>query len=324
MLSRFWLILAIAGVLATASGFAEEPVVTAVKAITSGPSDPPSQRISRPACLEELNLAPRQRAQIRAIVVDYDADIAAVEAIEHRYLETIRTEAILLSAIEDNLTEPQREQVRDQRRRVAQHEKAISRTSIKANQETAKPVSAVEGERSIIGVPLTPEQEATADAIQEKYLSTLRSSNRSIQGLHNRLVSLESDKFVEIEKILTEEQLKQLRRFAGRHRPPRRVRHSASATRRCPDEASVLAAGRTAPCHGHPHPQPMKGPDRETHRSLVGISRRDCPGGRAAILDAHGKRPCRCPGNGLLQPLRPRPLRRAQSGRRHCDSHLWQ
>ena len=59
-------------------------------------------------------------------------------------------------------------------------------------------------------MPLTPEQEAAADAIQEKYLSRLRSLNRGIQGLHNRLVSLEADKFVEIEKVLTKDQLKQL------------------------------------------------------------------------------------------------------------------
>jgi hypothetical protein len=127
-----------------------------------------------------------------------------------RYLETIRTEAILLSAIEDNLTEPQRQQVRDQRRRVAQHEKAIAGTNVKAKQETVKPVSAVEQDLAIVGVSLTPAQEAMADAIQEKYLSRLRALNRGIQGLHNRLVSLEADKLVEIEKVLTKDQLKQL------------------------------------------------------------------------------------------------------------------
>ena len=161
--------------------------------------------------LEKRNLAPEQKVQIEAIVRDYDADVASVwKQFGDRYLETIRTEASLLSAIEDNLTEPQRQQVRDERRRVAQHEKSLAGTNVKAKRESAKPVSAVEEEIAIAGVPLTPKQEAAADAIQEKYLSRLRSLNRGIQGLHNRLVSLEADKFVEIEKVLTKDQLKQL------------------------------------------------------------------------------------------------------------------
>ena len=142
---------------------------------------------------------------------DYDADVASVwKQFSDRYLETIRTEATLLSAIEDNLTETQRQQVRGQRRRVAQHEKKLAKTNAEGKEETAKPVSAVEQEIAIVGVPLTSDQEAAADALQEKYLSRLRSLNRSVEGLHNRLVSLEADKLVEIEKLLTEDQLKQL------------------------------------------------------------------------------------------------------------------
>ena len=212
VITSFWRVLAVAGVLAIGSAFAQEPAATAVKPTNPGPStQAPSQQVALPTFLEKLNLAPQQQAQIQEIVRDYDADVASVwKQFSDRYLETIRTEAILLSAIEDNLTEPQRQQVRDQRRRVAQHEKAIAGTNVKAKQETAKPVSAVEKELAIVGVSLTPEQEAAADAIQEKYLSRLRSLNRGIQGLHNRLVSLEADKFVEIEKVLTKDQLKQL------------------------------------------------------------------------------------------------------------------
>jgi hypothetical protein len=58
---------------------------------------------------------------------------------------------------------------------------------------------------------LTPEQEDAADKIQQKYAGRLRSLNRDIQGLHTRLVSLEADKLVELEKLLTPEQLAQLR-----------------------------------------------------------------------------------------------------------------
>jgi hypothetical protein len=213
VITSFWSVLAVAGVLAIGSAFAQEPAATAVEPMNPGPStQAPSQRVALPTGLEKLNLTPQQQAQIQEIVRDYDADVASVwKQFSNRYLETIRTEAVLLSAIEDNLTEPQRQQVRDQRRRVAQHEKAIAGTNVKAKQETAKPASAVKEALAIVGVPLTPEQEAKADAIQEKYLSRLRSLNRGIQGLHNRLVSLEADKFVEIEKVLTEDQLKQLR-----------------------------------------------------------------------------------------------------------------
>lgn len=212
VITSFWRVLTIAGVLAIGTAYAQEPAATADMPNNPGPStQTPSQQVALPTILEKLNLAPQQQVQIQDIVRDYDADIASVwKQFSDRYLKTIKTEAILLSAIEDNLTEPQRQQVRDQRRRVAQHEKALAGTKVKAKQETAKPVSAVEKELEIVGVPLTPEQEAAADAIQEKYLSRLRSLNRDIQGLHNRLVSLEADKLVEIEKVLTKDQLKQL------------------------------------------------------------------------------------------------------------------
>ena len=212
VITSSWRVLAVAGVLAIGSAFAQEPAATSVKPTNPGPStQAPSRQVALPTCLEKLNLTPQQQAQIQEIVCDYDADVASVwKQFSDRYLETIRTEAILLSAIEDNLTEPQRQQVRDQRRRVAQHEKAIAGTNVKAKQETAKPVSAVEEELEIVGVPLTPDQEAAAEAIQEKYLDRLRSLNRGIQGLHNRLVSLEADKFVEIEKVLTKDQLQEL------------------------------------------------------------------------------------------------------------------
>jgi len=115
----------------------------------------------------------------------------------------------LLAAIEDNLTEPQRTQVHAQRRKVAHAEKALEGTNSKPNQATAKPADAAE--QATAGISLTSEQEAAADQIHQKYAGQLRSLNRDIQGLHTRLVSLEADKLVEIEKTLTKEQLVQLR-----------------------------------------------------------------------------------------------------------------
>ena len=60
------------------------------------------------------------------------------------------------------------------------------------------------------GLLSSPHLEAAADTLQGKYLDRLRSLNRDIEGLHTRLVALEADKLVEIEKILTKEQLTQL------------------------------------------------------------------------------------------------------------------
>jgi hypothetical protein len=208
MFSLGAMVLVAASALTVARAFAEDPAATEVKPRAK----PASDDVAIPACLEKLMLSPQQRDQIKEIVRDYDTDLASVwKQFGDRYLETIRTEASLLAAIEDNLTEPQRKQVRDQRRKTAQHQKALAGTDLKLNQATARPASAVEEEIAIVGVSLTAEQELAADKLQEKYLSHLRSLNRDIQGLHTRLVSLEADKLVELENVLTKEQLSQLR-----------------------------------------------------------------------------------------------------------------
>ena len=79
-----------------------------------------SEPVAIPEFLEKLKLSQQQQDQVKEIVRDYDADIAAVwNQFSIRYRDTIRTETLLLAAIEDNLTEAQRTQVRDQRRKVA-------------------------------------------------------------------------------------------------------------------------------------------------------------------------------------------------------------
>jgi len=208
MFSQSAIVLAIAGVLNLSAALAQEPAKAGIglrpKVATNN--------VVMPACLEKLALTQPQQEQIKEVVRDYEEDLANVwKQFGERYLEAIRTEAMLLSAIEDNLTEPQRKQVRDQRRKTAQHQKALAGTDLKPNQATAKPVSAVEEEIAIVGISLTAEQELAADKVQEKYLSHLRSLNRDIQGLHTRLVSLEADKLVEIENLLTKDQLLKLR-----------------------------------------------------------------------------------------------------------------
>jgi hypothetical protein len=218
---------AAAGVLTVASAFGQAPANTGLQ--TRVPAA--SNEGAIPECLASLTLTPQQQMQIKEIVRDYNADLASVwKQFGDRYLETIRTESLLLAAIEDNLTEPQRKQARDQRRKTAQHQKALAGTDVKPNQATAKPASAVEEEIALVGISLTPEQEAAADRLQEKYLSHLRSLNRDIQGLHTRLVSLEADKLVELENVLTKDQLSQLHE----------IRQNAPV-------APKVATGRTTP-----------------------------------------------------------------------------
>ncbi|MBC8117308.1 MAG: hypothetical protein H7062_23170, partial [Candidatus Saccharimonas sp.] len=201
-----------------------------------------SESAAIPECLEKLKLSAQQQDQIKEIVRNYDASLGAVwKQFGDRYMQTIAMESSLLAAIEDNLTDGQRQQVRDQRRKTAQHEKAIAATSTKVNQatvkpneETTKPATADEEVLSHIGVSLTDEQEAAADKVQEKYHSQLRSLNRDIQGLHTRLVSLEADKLVEIEKVLTKEQLAQLR--TNRQNAPATPKVAISRTERTKTE----------------------------------------------------------------------------------------
>lgn len=200
--------LAAAGILTLAPAFAQDPARPGVGL----PPKAVSNSTAIPTCLEQLKLTPQQQEQVKEVVRNYDEDMVSVwKQFGDRYLETIRTEVLLLTAIEDNLTEPQRKQVRAQRRQTAQHQKALAATGAKLNQATTQAPSAVEQEISLSGITLTAEQEAAADKLQEKYLSNLRSLNRDIQGLHTRLVSLEADKLVEIESVLTKEQLAQLR-----------------------------------------------------------------------------------------------------------------
>jgi hypothetical protein len=222
--SRRWTIrrvssvLTVAAVLAAAPAFAKDPAPPSSKAPAVHPHAQP-ESAAIPECLEKLKLTAAQETQIKEIVHNYDASIGVVwKQFSSRYMQAICMETTLLAAIEDTLTESQRNQVHQQRRKTAQHEKVIAATSTKVNQatvtpneETTKPATAAEEGLASVGVSLTDAQEATAEKIQDKYRTQLRSLNRDIQGLHTQLVSLEADKLVEIEKVLTKDQLAQLR-----------------------------------------------------------------------------------------------------------------
>lgn len=216
-------LLAVVGVVALAPAFAKDQFEKGAKPTGKGTAtrgQAQSESAPLPECLKNLKLSTEQQDQIQEIAHKYDESLGAVwQQFGQRYMQTICMETTLLAAIEDNLTEQQRQQVRDQRRKTAKLEKAMAATNTKPNQaevtkdeETTKPANAAEEGLEAIDVSLTDEQEAVADKIQEKYRAHLRSLNRDIQGLHTRLVSLEADKLVEIEKVLTKEQLTQLRK----------------------------------------------------------------------------------------------------------------
>lgn len=215
-------LLAVAGVVSLAPTFAKAPKDKVIKKSNQESAletqDQPAT-VAIPACLGKLNLSAQQQEQIQEVIQNYDQSMGQVwKQFGGRYMQAVATESLLLAAIEDGLTEPQRQQVRDQRRMTAKHEKAMAGTNTKPNQatatpneETTKPATSAEQSLAVVEVSLTDEQEAAAEKIQDKYRSQLRSVNRDIQGLHTRLVALECDKLVEIEKLLTPEQLAQLR-----------------------------------------------------------------------------------------------------------------
>jgi hypothetical protein len=207
-------LLAIAGLVAIAPAFAKDPAEKEAKSNGKGTAVkvPNHETTAIPECLEKLKLSSQQQEQIKGIIGSYDESLASVwTKFGERYMQTIDLESQLLAAVEDNLTETQRQQVRSQRHKTTRHEKAIEGTNTKPNQATSKTANAVDDELAGVGVSLTAEQEAAADTIEEKYRSHLRSLNRDIEGLHAQLLSLAADKLVEVEKVLTKEQLTELR-----------------------------------------------------------------------------------------------------------------
>ncbi len=238
-------LLTVACLLALAPAFAQDRAKSEVKStnkVNSGRDNEQarpekgqahSEQVAIPECLQKLNLTSQQQEQVKEIVHNYDGSLGMVwKQYSDTYLKTISLETSMMAAIEDSLTESQREQVRQQRRITAQHEKAQAGSNPKGNQTpvksnieprkpnqtaektddaTAKPAQAVEDGLAAAGITLTDEQEAAADTVQQKYRSQFRAMNRDIGRLHIRLVSLEADKLAEIEKVLTKEQLIQLR-----------------------------------------------------------------------------------------------------------------
>lgn len=204
-------LLAVAGVMAISSALAQDVATESRPPVKTSTSAPPAEA-QLPSCLQELKLTSDQQSQIQTILRGHEADIALVwKQFSDRYMDAIRTEAMLQCAIEDHLTDAQRTQVQNQRRRVAQRQTPLSGTPAVVNPAKSGPQKADEEHPGLTGVALTPQQESATDKLEETYRPSIRSHNRDIADLHTRLLSLEADKFVEIEMVLTPDQMKQLR-----------------------------------------------------------------------------------------------------------------
>jgi hypothetical protein len=188
---------------------------------TTGKAGARLDKSTLPAGLEKLQLSDDQQKQVRQLVDKYNEQIDGVwKEFTRHYLDTIALEANMLAAVEDKLDDSQRTHIRKHRARTAHGSAADERKEdtdrrqgrreVRSDQRDPEPRAAVE-EVLIAGVTLKPEQERAADAVYAAYFERLRNGKREIHQLHNRILSLESEKLADIEQLLTKEQSTQLR-----------------------------------------------------------------------------------------------------------------
>jgi hypothetical protein len=193
-----------------------------------------------PDCLRDLTLTSQQQGKIKEIVRQSNEEMAATwQMFSRAFMASVQTEALLSAAIEDHLSDSQRTQVRDLRRKTMQQhrvtlernenwqlQRASGGTSLNPNgaigergneqpqaqqRQITEEAQAAQDDLTVFGVALTNEQIAAADQMQERYMTDLRRQNRDIASLHVQLVCLEAKKLEEIELLLTPDQLQQLR-----------------------------------------------------------------------------------------------------------------
>lgn len=179
-----------------------------------------------PDFLANLNLTSEQKDKIKAICNECEKDREnAWHRFHASYREAIGIEASMMAAIEENLTEAQRKHIRNQRERIARkldrnerHDSAKdyaknenAKSDNNKNDSNDKKDTVVE-EITIVGVNLSPDQESTAEELRGSYSHRLHKLNRRISELHAQLVSMEVERLLKIEEILTKEQRQQLRK----------------------------------------------------------------------------------------------------------------
>lgn len=212
-------LLAVAGIMALAPVYAKEPAVADSKPASLGANAGTEAVI--PECVAKLELTAEQQKQIKAVVSETDEELAKVwSKFSERYVQMIRAESAMLAAIEDNLTEPQLVIVR-------MHRQMTAHRGRKMTAKAAKSATEVEKDLEDHGVTLTAAQSEASDKIQEKYHTNLHQLHHEIQGLHAQLLALESDQLVQIEKVLTKEQLAEMRKH--REKGPTAVKLATGA-----------------------------------------------------------------------------------------------
>ena len=233
-------LLSLAAILSLAPLFAEDPAEPKQK----NRGDRPMTRVKGaddapiPGCLENLKLTDEQQTKIRDIVATYEAECESVwTKFKHCYRDTVRTEVLLISAIEDNLTAEQQKQVRSERRKLAREARMEARgkpsaktvsdskaaTEPKGDEAQGGDPAADVQAKTLGNIDLTPEQEEIAEELHDKYYGRMRTLGRQIDSLHKRLVALEADELAEIEAVLTSEQLQQLREIRKEAPTPSKV-----------------------------------------------------------------------------------------------------
>ena len=109
-------LVALAGVFVVAPAIADD--AAELKAQSNNKLNPaidagPAEAVAIPECLTKLKLSESQQKDALEIMRKYDAELdLAWRQFGDKYMETVRSEVLLLAVVEDNLTEPQRSKVR--------------------------------------------------------------------------------------------------------------------------------------------------------------------------------------------------------------------
>jgi len=183
---------------------------------SSNRSNPSAKTTDIPDILKDAKLSSDQQAKIKEIVGKYDKEYEATwKEFSDRYQDTIRLEASMMAAIEDDFNDSQRKHVSEQRRRVGHHHKHHdTKTDAKTDAKTGRDAAddGVQEELVIIGITLSPQQQDSVHRVRNAYFDKLQSLDEDIETLHAQLISLETEKLLEIEKVLTKDQRAQLRK----------------------------------------------------------------------------------------------------------------
>lgn len=179
-----------------------------------------------PRFLTNLNLTAEQKDKIKDICKECSQQREDTwREFGEKYRETIGLEAAMLAAVEENLTDAQRKHIREQRERMAnrRHNREARQASRENARDERKSRDNKDGDKSndknviveeitVVGVTLSPEQEAAAEGVRGNYFDQLHKMNGELQSLHSQLVAMETARLLKIEDVLTKEQKESLRK----------------------------------------------------------------------------------------------------------------